>query len=768
MNKAVEIYDQGAWLLHGTRIIPDQNGRQVKRETGKVIGRDEGRQETISYQILQSHNVSDTPLALRLKADALVSDDLTWVGIIQTAKASGLECFPVPYVMSCCHNSLHAVGGTVNADDHVFGLSACKKYGGIFIPPHVAVMHQYMREEIAGCGKLILGSDSHTRYGALGTMAMGEGGGEIVRQLLDGTYDVPVPEVAAVYLTGKPQPGVGPQDIALAIIRAVYENGFVKNRVMEFVGPGISSMTADYRCSLDVMTTETACWSSVWQTDGETEAFLDLHGRKGEYRELKPGDIAYYDRWIAVDLGRIKPMIALPFHPSNAYEIDEFKKNAADILRETERRSKELCGGRGGGLRLLDKLTDRGLKVDQAVIAGCAGGTYTNIVEAAHILRQGNPNPAGIPMSVYPASQPVYLDLMDKGVLRQLLKSGVTVRSAFCGPCIGAGDIPGNQGLSIRHVTRNFPNREGAQPANGQAASVALMDARSIAATVANGGILMSAMEADCHYQVPKPCFEREVYERQVVSAFGTQQQEVPLIYGPNIRDWPELEPLKDKILLRVCSVIMDDVTTTDDLIPSGEVSSYRSDPFKLAEFTLSGRDPQYIERARATEQLKNQPGEQLEKLWKQICGIPGQAQTKPADLEIGSVIYAVRPGDGSAREQAASCQRVLGGLANICREYATKRYRTNLINWGLIPFQMKGDCCLKNGDYIYIPGVKRALGSFDTEIKAYILGDHARELHLYLAAMTETEAQILEAGGLINFNRSLARNACKNSGNRL
>lgn len=785
----IQLYESGAYLLHGREIIREEEKQKIFKQTGKAGNRDEARKGTIAYPILQAHNVSDDSGQFRLKADALVSDDLTWVGIVQTAKASGMERFSVPYVLSCCHNSLHAIGGTINADDHAFGLSACKKYGGIFIPPHVAVMHQYMREQMAGCGKLILGSDSHTRYGALGTMAMGEGGGEIVKQLLSDTYDVPKPEVVAVYLTGKPRPGVGPQDIALALIRAVYPIGFVKNKVLEFVGPAITSMTADYRNGIDVMTTETTCWSSIWQTDEETKKFLKIHGREKEYRELKPADIAWYDKMIVMDLDQVKPMIALPFHPSNAFEIDEFHANAADILREVEKRSEKFGDDAGGQLKLVDKLVDGRMKINQAIIAGCAGGTYTNIMDAAHILKRECKNPTEVPLSVYPASQPIYFNLMEQGVIGQLMRNGVTVKTAFCGPCIGACDIPANHELSIRHVTRNFANREGSQPAAGQMAAVALMDARSIAATVANGGILTSAEEVADNYQVPEYQFDGEIYRSQIYSAFGAGNQRENLIYGPNIKDWPELEPLKDKLLLKVCATILDDVTTTDDLIPSGEISSHRSNPWKLAEFTLMSREPAYVARTREVQRMKYAAGiknasdladiveteataemdaekRKLKDLMRKIHGILNQELTELSELEIGSVIYAVRPGDGSAREQAASCQRILGGLANISREYATKRYRSNMINWGMLPFQLKENICFETGDYIYIPHVKQALRECRSVVPAYVLGENVQELSLYLAPMTEEERQIVEAGGLINFNQKRMQSTKKLSKN--
>ncbi len=750
----VKLYDGGVFLINGTSIVPEADAPARNRE--------EARKGTIAYSILKAHNTSDNMEQLKIKFDALTSHDITFVGIIQTARASGMERFPIPYVLTNCHNSLCAVGGTINEDDHVFGLSAARKYGGIYVPPHMAVIHQYMRETMAGCGKMILGSDSHTRYGALGTMAIGEGGGELVKQLLCNTYDVAYPGVIGIYLDGKPRPGVGPQDIALAIIGAVFKNGYVKNKVMEFVGPGISSMTADFRNGVDVMTTETTCLTSIWRTDEKTREFLRAHGREEEYRQLEPDQVAYYDGMVYVDLSTVKPMIALPFHPSNTFEIDELNANLGDILREVEKEAEHLCGSKEIQFSLTDKITSRGLLVQQGIIAGCAGGNYTNVMEAAHILRNAQCGHDEFTLSVYPSSQPVFMDLVSKGAISQLMAAGAAVKTAFCGPCFGAGDTPANNALSIRHTTRNFPNREGSKPGAGQLSAVALMDARSIAATAANGGILTSAEEYADDYVVPEYHFDDAPYRARVYNGFGQENPEDKLVYGPNIKDWPEQEALADHILLRVCSKIMDKVTTTDELIPSGETSSYRSNPLGLAEFALSRRDPGYVGRSkqvRALEKLRlsgEDPAAQDEKLaaaLKLVHAILPAADGKA--IEIGSMIYCVKPGDGSAREQAASCQRVLGGLANICTEYATKRYRSNVMNWGMLPFQMKDEPAFEIGDYILVPNVRRALDGDMRDIPAYVLGENVQELHLFIAPMTDDEKKIVKAGCLINYNRS-------------
>ena len=759
----VKLYDTGTYLVNGTTIVPEAEAAKAEAMTGKKVSKEEAKKGTIAYGILNAHNTSGNMENLKLKFDAMASHDITFVGIIQTAKASGMEKFPIPYVLTNCHNSLCAVGGTINEDDHMFGLSAAKKYGGIYVPPHIAVIHQFMREMFAGCGKMILGSDSHTRYGALGTMAIGEGGGELVKQLLCDTYDVACPEVIAIYLDGKPNPWVGPQDIALAIIGAVFKNGYVKNKVMEFVGPGVSSMTTDFRNGIDVMTTETTCLSSIWRTDEDTKNFLNIHGRGDAYKELNPADVAYYDGVVYVDLSTIKPMIALPFHPSNTYEIDELNANLKEILHEVEQDAAKVSQGKAP-FHLVDKITDKGLQVQQAVIAGCAGGNYTNIVEAAHALKGKDTGNNEFSLSVYPSSQPVFINLTRQGYIADLMEAGAVIRTAFCGPCFGAGDTPCHDGLSIRHTTRNFPNREGSKPGNGQMSAVALMDARSIAATVANGGILTSAEALDCWGDVPEYSFNKTVYDKRVYYGFEKDDENKALVYGPNIKDWPEMSPLTDNILLKVCSKILDPVTTTDELIPSGETSSFRSNPLGLAEFTLSRRDPEYVGRSKEVDKLEKarvangnvfEAEPALKEVFEQISKLPGQADVKPEETEIGSMIYAVKPGDGSAREQAASCQRVIGGLANITKEYATKRYRSNVMNWGMLPFQMKGEPEFEVGDYIYIPEIKAALDGEMKDIKAYVIGKESKELSLYIADMTDTEKEIVKSGCLINFNRN-------------
>lgn len=786
----ISLYEGGVYLVRETELIPEKESDRVKALAGREADKAAAKKETIAYSILQAHNTSDDMEHLKLRFDSMASHDITFVGIVQTAKASGMEQFPIPYVLTNCHNTLCAVGGTINEDDHMFGLSAAKKYGGIYVPPHIAVIHQYMRERMAGCGKMILGSDSHTRYGALGTIAVGEGGGELVKQLLKDTYDVNYPEIIAVYLDGAPKPGTGPQDIALAIIAAVFKNGYVKNKVMEFVGPGVASMTTDYRNGVDVMTTETTCLTSIWRTDEDTRAYLAKHHREEDYQELAPGEIAYYDGCVYVDLSTVKPMIALPFHPSNAYEIDELKANLMDILGEVEAQAKKVSGDKAG-FTLLDKVKDGELMIQQAVIAGCAGGTYSNLMEAAQVLRGKSCGCDEFSLAVYPSSQPVFADLVKKGAISDLMEAGAIIRTAFCGPCFGAGDTPCNNGLSIRHTTRNFPNREGSKPGSGQMAAVALMDARSIAATAANKGRLTSAWEMDGWNQIPEYNFDDSSYRNRVYSGFGEGEIDRELVYGPNIKDWPKMSPLAENILLKVCSKIMDPVTTTDELIPSGETSSYRSNPLGLAEFTLSRRDPEYVAKAKAVDSLERARtiegavGEfalapALETVFQQIQRIPGSEQVSIESVEIGSIIYAVKPGDGSAREQAASCQRVIGGLANICKEYATKRYRSNVINWGMIPFQMEAEPEFEVGDYIYIPGIKTALDGDLKNISAYVIkgerdagmkaqtetgsktkaaeNSSIKELHLYIGDMTAEEREIVKAGCLINYNRNRQR----------
>lgn len=764
----MKLHKEGVYLVEGAQLVPASQAQGHPRLQN--VTPQAAKKATIAYGILQAHNQSGDPDALQIRFDALASHDITYVGIIQTARASGMEKFPMPYVLTCCHNSLCAVGGTINEDDHMFGLTAAQKYGGIYVPPHVAVIHQYMREMHAGCGKMILGSDSHTRYGALGTMAVGEGGGELDKQILGDTWDSPYPEVVAIYLTGKPQPWVGPHDIALAICRAVYANGYVKNKVMEFVGPGVASMDTDYRNGVDVMTTETTCLSSIWQTDGDTKAWLTEHGRGSDYRELKPGEVAYYDGCVEIDLSQIKPMIALPFHPSNAYTIDELKENLTDILRETEKAAEKVSQGRAP-YTLLDKVKDGQLQVQQGVIGGCAGGTFTSIAQAANVLRGKAIGAGEFTLNVYPSSIPVYMELMKNGALADLMAAGSVVKTAFCGPCFGAGDTPNHNGLSIRHTTRNFPNREGSKPGQGQMSAVALMDARSIAASAARGGLLTSAEEfAGAFAAPPAYHFDPAPYQARVYQGFGKAQEDAPLFYGPNIKDWPQRPALEENILLKVCSKILDEVTTTDELIPSGETSSYRSNPLGLAEFTLSRRDPEYVGRAKEVDALEaaREKGEDVLKLAPELEGvfaairtIPGQEQVDPQAVEIGSVLYANKPGDGSAREQAASCQRVLGGLANITQDYATKRYRSNVMNWGMLPFHLKGEPTdFEVGDYIYVPGIRSALDGDLAHIPAYVLRDgRAVEIALYCKDMTENERAIVKAGCLINFNRDRNKN---------
>lgn len=759
----VKLYDGGAYLVNGSTIVAEADAAQVEALTGKAANKEEAVKGTMAYGIMEAHNTSGNMNNLKIKFDAMASHDITFVGVIQTAKASGMEKFPIPYVLTNCHNTLCAVGGTINEDDHMFGLSAAKKYGGIYVPPHIAVIHQFMREKFAGCGKMILGSDSHTRYGALGTMAIGEGGGELVKQLLCDTYDVARPEVVGIYLDGKANPWIGPQDVALAIIGAVFKNGYVKNKVMEFVGPGVSTMTTDFRNGVDVMTTETTCLSSIWRTDEDTKSFLAVHGRGEDYKELNPADIAYYDGLVYVDLSTIKPMIALPFHPSNTYEIDELNANLKDILQGVEKEAAEISQGRAA-FHLMDKITDKGLQVQQAVIAGCAGGNYTNVVEAANALRGKTTGDGAFSLAVYPSSQPVFINLTKQGYIADLMEAGAIIRTAFCGPCFGAGDTPCHDGLSIRHTTRNFPNREGSKPGNGQMSAVALMDARSIAATAANGGILTSAETLDCWGDVPEYTYDDTSYAKRVYYGYEKGDSDKELVYGPNIKDWPEMSALTDNILLKVCSKILDPVTTTDELIPSGETSSYRSNPLGLAEFTLSRRDPEYvgksklvdkIEKARVAGKSLVEAEPELQKIFDQIHTIAGQENVVPEETEVGSMIYAVKPGDGSAREQAASCQRVIGGLANITKEYATKRYRSNVMNWGMIPFQMTADPEFEVGDYIYVPNIRAAFDTDMKDIKAYVIGDTVKEISLYIADMTEDEKKIVKAGCLINYNRN-------------
>ncbi|EIY5065206.1 hydratase [Klebsiella quasipneumoniae] len=759
----IKLHDQGVYLSHQYGIVPEE-------ECANPVAKDIARKGTIAWSILSSHNISGDERKLKIKFDSMASHDITFVGIIQTAKASGMTRFLLPYVLTNCHNSLCAVGGTINSDDHIFGLTSAQKYGGIYVPPHISVIHQYMREMMAGCGQMILGSDSHTRYGALGTMAVGEGGGELVKQLLGNTWDIDYPEVVAVYLTGKPAAGVGPQDIALALIGAVFKKGYVKNKVMEFVGPGVASMSTDYRNSIDVMTTETTCLSSIWQTDEETKKFLRLHGREKDYRALSAKDMAYYDGCIEIDLSTIRSMIALPFHPANVYEIDTLNQNLPDILREVEIESEKISLGRAK-LSLLDKIENGKLRVQQGIIAGCAGGNYVNVAQAAQALKHHACGDNIFSLSVYPSSQPVLMALNKKGLINDLMSTGAIVRTAFCGPCFGAGDTPMHNGLSIRHTTRNFPNREGSKPGNGQMSAVALMDARSIAATAINGGLLTSAAELDCWQDVSDYEFDVSPYKSRVYQGFVKGVTQQPLIYGPNIKDWPEMNALTENILLVVAAKIMDPVTTTDELIPSGETSSFRSNPLGLAEFTLSRRDPEYVGRSKAIAAMEQQRvnGEdlyrgypQLENIFSRLRRLPGQEHITVEQTEIGSMVYAVKPGDGSAREQAASCQRVLGGLANICQEYATKRYRSNVINWGMLPLQMKQVPDFEVGDFIYIPAIKSALAGDLNDITAFVLSDKKpiQQISLYMETLTAAEQEIIKAGGLINYNKNQLTNS--------
>lgn len=765
----IELFDGGAYLVGQTTLVAESDAGELAALTGITVDKDTAKKGTIAYSILEAHNTSGNMENLKLKFDSMASHDITFVGIVQTAKASGMDQFPIPYVLTNCHNSLCAVGGTINEDDHVFGLTAAKRYGGIFVPPHIAVIHQYMREMMAGCGKMILGSDSHTRYGALGTMAVGEGGGELVKQLLCDTYDVAYPGVVAIYLEGKPAPGVGPHDVALAIVGAVFKCGYVKNKVMEFIGPGVASMDTDYRNGVDVMTTETTCLTSIWKTDEDTQAYLALHGRAGDYKELNPAEVAYYDGVVRVDLSAVKPMIALPFHPSNTYTIDELNENLGDILHSVDVEAARISGKKNSAFSLTDKIKDGALWVEQGIIAGCAGGNYTNVMEAAHILKGKSCGSDVFSLAVYPSSQPVFMDLVKKGAVTDLMAAGATIKTAFCGPCFGAGDTPANQALSIRHTTRNFPNREGSKPGDGQMSMVALMDARSIAATAANGGKLTAATAFAGDYTAPAYEFDDSVYVNRVYQGYKKGDQAESVVYGPNIKDWPEMSALANNILLKVCSKIMDDVTTTDELIPSGETSSYRSNPLGLAEFTLSRRDPAYVGktklvgelekgRAAGTDPFKLEEG--LASVYDAIHTIPGQGDVKASDTEIGSMIYAVKPGDGSAREQAASCQRVLGGLANIAKEYATKRYRSNVMNWGMIPFLLDAEPEFEVDDYIYVPDIRTAISGTMEHIPAYVIRNGVvSEISLSIAAMTEEEKAIVKAGCLINYNRNRNRN---------
>ena len=760
----IELLQGGAFLVGGEEIIPDgpEAAAAIRSKAGVAITKEDAAKKTIAYGILESHNTSGNMEKLKVRFDKLTSHDITFVGIIQTARASGLQKFPMPYVLTNCHNSLCAVGGTINEDDHMFGLTCAKKYGGVYVPPHQAVIHQFAREMLATGGGMILGSDSHTRYGALGTMAVGEGGPELVKQLLNQTYDINMPGVVGVYLTGSPVKGVGPQDVALAIIGAVFKNGYVKNKVMEFVGPGVASLSADFRIGIDVMTTETTCLSSIWKTDEEIREFYEIHGRAEDYRELNPGRIAYYDGMIKVDLSKIRPMIAMPFHPSNTYTIEELNANLMDILDETEKRAQVSLDG-AVEYHLKDKVKNGKFMVDQGIIAGCAGGGFENICAAADILKGSYIGADGFTLSVYPASMPVYMELIRNGCAATILETGAVMKTAFCGPCFGAGDTPANNAFSIRHSTRNFPNREGSKLQNGQISSVALMDARSIAATAANKGVLTPATDFDGELGKYKYHFDSNIYANRVFDSHGVADPDVEIQFGPNIKDWPAMGALPENLVLQVVSEIHDPVTTTDELIPSGETSSYRSNPLGLAEFTLSRKDPEYVGRAKVMRGLEEErskgghPCHVMPEIKKVMAPIKEKfPEVSHVNTGFGSTIFAVKPGDGSAREQAASCQKVLGGWANIANEYATKRYRSNLINWGMLPFLIKeGELPFKNLDYLFIPDIKKAVEEKTDEITAYVVRDGGlQEFSLSLGELTDEERQIILKGCLINYNR--------------
>ena len=757
----IQLFSEGAYLVDGTTLVKESEAEALKQLTGEVVSKEEASKNTIAYGILRDHNTSGNMEKLQIKFDKLTSHDITFVGIIQTARASGIEKFPVPYVLTNCHNSLCAVGGTINEDDHMFGLTAAKKYGGVYVPPHQAVIHQFAREMLAGGGKMILGSDSHTRYGALGTMAMGEGGPELVKQLLNRTYDINMPGVIGIYLKGKPVKGVGPQDVALAIIGAVFEKGYVNNKVMEFVGPGVSNLSADFRIGVDVMTTETTCLSSIWRTDDKIKEFYEIHGRSEDFKELNPGKVAYYDGIVEVDLDKIKPMIAMPFHPSNTYTIEEVNANLDDILADVEKRALVSLDG-AVDYSLRDKVHDGKLYVDQGIIAGCAGGGYENICAAANILKGASIGSDEFTLSVYPASTPIYMELVKNGAVADLMQTGAIVKTAFCGPCFGAGDTPANNAFSIRHSTRNFPNREGSKLQNGQISSVALMDARSIAATAANKGYLTPATDVEASDFIPKYHFDKTIYDNRVFDSKGVADPSVEIQFGPNIKDWPEMSALPQNMLLKVVSEIHDPVTTTDELIPSGETSSYRSNPLGLAEFALSRKDPAYVGLAKEVQKAQKaiEAGEDAAEAFPEVKDIletvkESYANVTQDNLGIGSTIFAVKPGDGSAREQAASCQKVLGGWANIANEYATKRYRSNLINWGMLPFTIdKGELPFKNKDYIFVPDVRKAVEDKLTKIPAYVVNEGMKEITLTLGELTDDEREIILKGCLINYYR--------------
>jgi aconitate hydratase len=765
----IKLVDGDVLILNGREIITEKNAFKsaVKSKLGKDFSLDDAKKGTMAYKILASHNKSEHADFLRLKFDSITSHDITYVGIIQTARASGMDKFPIPYVLTNCHNSLCAVGGTINEDDHKFALSAAKKYGGIYVPPNLAVIHSYNREMMAKCGGMILGSDSHTRYGALGTMGVGEGGGELVKQLLGQTYDMKYPQVIAIYLKGKPSPAVGPHDVALTIIKAVYNNNFVKNKVMEFIGEGVNSLPVEFRNGIDVMTTETGCWSSIWETDDLVRDYFETHGRPGDFDRISPDEITLYDGLVEVDLSKIKPSIALPFHPSNVYTIEELKENAEDIFTDIEKNSKETFSSNEIKIDLISKIRNGQIRFEQGIIVGCSGGTFDNIMAAADILRGKSIGNGSFSLSIYPGSQPTYLELVRNGAVADLMAAGALVKPAFCGPCFGAGDTPANNELSIRHATRNFPNREGSKPTEGQVSLVALMDARSIAATAVNEGILTAADEIDVNYSGKRYYFDKTVYEKRVYNGWSKEDPSAELVYGPNIKDWPSMPSLTEHVLIKVVTYINDPVTTTDEIIPSGETSSYRSNPMKLAEFTFSRKDPAYVGKAKEVlkYELSREEGnnpeevEELKEVYNSIRKIEGFEDTNAQDIGIGSTIYANKPGDGSAREYAASCQRILGAWANIAKEYATKRYRSNLINWGIIPFLIEDKSLIKKDDFIFIPNIKTAILNKTKDIKAYVLGDKIKEISLSIGHLTDKETEILVSGSLINYNK-------KNKGN--
>lgn len=762
----VKLYDSGVYLLNGKEIVCD--GRDaaaaIKSKTGREVTKEQAKKGTMAYSIIENHNTSNDESNLKIKFDALTAHDITYVGIIQTARESGMEEFPVPFVMTNCHNSLCAVGGTINEDDHMFALSAAKKYGGVYVPTNMAVIHSYNREMMCKCGRMILGSDSHTRYGALGTMGVGEGGGELAKQLVGRTYDLKSPDVIGIYLTGKPQKGVGPQDVALTIIGSVYKNGYVKNKVMEFIGDGIANLGVEYRNGIDVMTTETACWTSIWCTDEKVKDYYEIHGRAEDYAQIEPRDIAYYDGLVYVDLSTIKPTIAMPFHPSNIYTIEELKANALDIFNKVQTEGLKQFDVPNLKFDLVSKVRNGEIYVDQGIIAGCSGGTYDNIVDVADIMNGKSTGNGTFTMSVYPGSQPIYMELVKNGTIEKLMSAGVIVREAFCGPCFGAGDTPANQELSIRHTTRNFPNREGSKPTEGQLSSVALMDARSIAATAINGGKLTAATEIDVNYTKPKYYFNKSIYENRVFNGVGKADHATELKFGPNIKDWPSIPSLTEDLLLKVVTYITDPVTTTDELIPSGEISSFRSNPLRLAEFTLGRKDPAYVGKAKEIQrhEIQRENGgdpsvasEEIRKVYDKIRTIKGFENIDPKNVGIGSTIFANKPGDGSAREQAASCQRVIGAWANLAKEYATKRYRSNLINWGMVPFLVNGEPVFNKDEYVFIPGLRNAILDGKAEIKAYAIGNGVTEFTVSVGDLTKDERSIITAGCLINYYKS-------------